>query len=510
MVQKISSRKAENESHTAEKAACSLQKVSWSKHLQEKWKPKEATVAECQPEAAQTPRGRTRQQLLSMLGKEDSAKKPEGELEPSVSDTAQAQVTFEKEYSRPEELGVQQGRELLRMLSCPALKPSPSSKLHSQLKQTQTQMHVPQVAGPSQLPEQQQCHSHGRHRRHSSGTMPDQPPQTPILSTSPKPVLPFVAPPLLAGFPKVLAPAINPLIQSAMNPSMPSAAAAPLVVSGALASMPPMPLAMPPEIKQRCEMPPPSFTPRVPCPSTANMAPNFTPRASQEGALAGGTLLSTGTSRCSGVERRRSTGGCELGNASAMHWTMPLPVGLIAHTGYSEDLPTTSFDTANPTAPAASGNDCHQPELETDMIGQAPRLSRSSSEGNLSNATSDAQELDRFIPENYLQSWEFPLSKSEKRLLYTRLCDQERAAAVQECKHLKRRISTASRRASLADTCDGKTSRRVSIADTQYSSDEEEVDSNEQDKQLLEKQRDLERQLADVRSERRRLSFSRP
>merc|ERR1719454_416711 len=80
------------------------------------------------------------------------------------------------------------------MISCPALKPSPASK---------------KTEGPPQLPEQQLSHDHSypRHRRHSSGGIPDRPipdqaAQSAILSTSPnlpKPVLPFSAPPLLAG-----------------------------------------------------------------------------------------------------------------------------------------------------------------------------------------------------------------------------------------------------------------------------------------------------------------------
>jgi len=415
------------------------------------------------------------------------------------------------------------------MISCPALKQSPASQ------KKLVEVLAPKTEGPPQLPEQQRSHDHGyaRHRRHSSGGIPDQPipdppAQSTILSTSPnlpKPVLPFVAPPLLASWSRTstsnTTAAIDPAIHA--NPSMqpPIASGPPTLVSSMLAAMPPMPLALPPEIQQRAELPPPSFTPRLSLPLAAVAPHNFTPQTSREGALAGGTLLSTGSSRLSGIERRLSYG-------SIPDITMPLPVGLIAPQGSGGISPPNVSSTPY-TQPAtnmgqcggglasrsedakAEGREvaetCVQAE-DREISDHAAPLSRSNSQSTLSNATDE--EIDQFVPQNYLQSWEFPLSQSEKRLLYTRLCDQERAAAVQECRHLKRRVSTASRRASMAASCDGKTSRRVSIADTQYGSDEDDDCCNHQEDRLLVKERELERQLESVRTERKRLSLSRP
>jgi hypothetical protein len=155
---------------------------------------------------------------------------------------------------------------------------------------------------------------------------------------------------------------------------------------------------------------------------------------------------------------------------------------------------------------------------------RADVLSRSSSNGSLHESD---EEVDRFIPAYHLQSFDYPLSKSEKRELYTRLCDKERAAAVQEFKQLKRRVSRASmgkasRRSSIAESYAGSTSRRVSIADTHYSSDVSDVCDTE-DPQLIMKKRELEVQrnrlqdeIEDVKDRlqdnrrARRLSRSRP
>jgi hypothetical protein len=93
---------------------------------------------------------------------------------------------------------------------------------------------------------------------------------------------------------------------------------------------------------------------------------------------------------------------------------------------------------------------------------------------------------DSFLPKP-CSSWEYPLTKSEKQLLYTRLCDQERASVVRDYNRLVRRVSVGGDR-------------------PEWSSDESE--SEEEDEKLQSKERELERQLEHVRADRRRLSGS--
>jgi hypothetical protein len=128
--------------------------------------------------------------------------------------------------------------------------------------------------------------------------------------------------------------------------------------------------------------------------------------------------------------------------------------------------------------------------------------SRSNSVLSFSNATEEQSEseaeTDQFVPQTCVQAWEFPLSKNEKRLLYTRLCDKERAAAVLQYNNLKRRVSVGH-----------ASSKDVYTPRTTSSDESESVKScdNEEDQQLRMKQRDLERQLQDIRIERRRRSL---
>jgi hypothetical protein len=55
-------------------------------------------------------------------------------------------------------------------------------------------------------------------------------------------------------------------------------------------------------------------------------------------------------------------------------------------------------------------------------------------------------DIDSFLPKQYVRSWEYPLSKSEKHLLYTRLCEQERAAVAHDFNRLLRRFSMLKKR----------------------------------------------------------------
>jgi len=126
-------------------------------------------------------------------------------------------------------------------------------------------------------------------------------------------------------------------------------------------------------------------------------------------------------------------------------------------------------------------------------------MSRSNSESSLKHDGEESQasvlDVDPFVPQHCLQSWEYPLSKNEKRLLYARLCDQERAAAVHQYQHLRQRTEYF----------------RLSAAhESQHSSDESEACEDEEGAKLQAKQRELQRQLKDVRKERRRLSLARP
>jgi len=107
----------------------------------------------------------------------------------------------------------------------------------------------------------------------------------------------------------------------------------------------------------------------------------------------------------------------------------------------------------------------------------------------------DSLEDESFVPKHCLQSWEYPLSKSEKQLLYNRLCDQERAAVVRDYKRLVRRVSVSGAKPDLSDT------------ESDCEANDEPLD--EEDKKLQDKERELERQLEDVRANRRRLSISR-
>jgi len=164
---------------------------------------------------------------------------------------------------------------------------------------------------------------------------------------------------------------------------------------------------------------------------------------------------------------------------------------------------------ATSNSPSAERTEEAEPHAEVevaerDVSDQAQVISRSNSGSTLNHLGEDSTEseleLDQFMPQQ-TQSWEFPLSKSEKQLLYTRLCDQERSAAVVQYRQLKRRVSTCSRLST--------SSRRVSIV-SQESSDGNECGDDEEDRELLMKQRELEKQLQDVRTERRRLSRSKP
>jgi hypothetical protein len=116
------------------------------------------------------------------------------------------------------------------------------------------------------------------------------------------------------------------------------------------------------------------------------------------------------------------------------------------------------------------------------------------------------------VPFHGQQSWEYPLSKSEKNMLYNQLCEQERVAVVKQYKRLVRRVSVSACKAN----CDDGATDSSDDANTREGDEKDigEDDSSmegvsEAERELIAKQKELERQLADVCAERKRVSLSR-
>jgi len=117
--------------------------------------------------------------------------------------------------------------------------------------------------------------------------------------------------------------------------------------------------------------------------------------------------------------------------------------------------------------------------------------------------TDSEAEAGRFVPPT-TQAWEYPLSKSEKRLLHVRLCDLERAAAVQEMKEKDAKYKNLKRRVSTGRVSIGRPAPATpSDSGSECLSDDED---GEYQKLTMEK-RELEERLKEV-TEKRRLSLS--
>lgn len=303
--------------------------------------------------------------------------------------------------------------------------------------------------------------------------------EMPLLSTSPstRPVLPVCAPPLLSGFPPFLQhsstvppPAFTPRVPQAFQQSL-----SPPYLSD-LVTFPALRPGLQPGLQPP---PPPAFTPRVPCAQHHQMTLPPPCQSTQD--------LAPCISQLSAINR-------EISNLSSVLSQGPSPVSASerhAAVALPEEPEDEEFEQKEKDlcTEEAQENDCNM-------------YSRSNSVLSFSNATEEQSEseaeTDQFVPQNCVQAWEFPLSKNEKRLLYTRLCDKERAAAVLQYNNLKRRVSVGH-----------ASSKDVYTPRTTSSDESESVKScdNEEDQQLRMKQRDLERQLQDIRIERRRRSL---
>jgi len=273
--------------------------------------------------------------------------------------------------------------------------------------------------------------------------------------------------------------------------------------------------------------PPPMFTPRVPqCHASSEPPPHSARPQSKRlsvGRTCGGSVLST-----------------DLPMATASHLSTPLPVGPVMQEPNMSPQNTSAAEAVSsgcedevPCEPAASGSivesiderchvelesptqlDADVEEIMNDVVEEAEDrlaglMTRSNSESSLQGGdegepSSGEEELDHFVPSHCTQSMEWPLSKNEKREYYTKLCDQERTAAVLQYKQLKRHTLSMAR-TSMAGTCKGNASDHDSLDGSEHC-------ENDDDHELLLKQRELERQLQEVRthaaSYRNRVSLS--
>lgn len=462
------------------------------------------------------------QELLQMISKvaPKESKKSFAEVVSGVAAKEKLQQQQQAEH-RDENVGEQMGKELLRMIKVEngwvCSLPSSKAQVASEADVPCQQQALPQGTGIAQshpqlqtqaqvlrrqsLPQQQQQLQPGsnlhqsrcvnsssalpRHQQspvpsdlqHSMDFTRDAPP---ILSTAPlaKSMLQFPPSPVPPGTPALhreqllLPPALQPSTLSTM----------PLQMLRSAVSTPSLPLGFPMGMRP---LPPPAFTPPLLVEQSCHAAPppplhqSSVPGAlaSQEALLRSIMMQSVDLTAFSAPERPRRA-------------SLPLPVGLQKGPTtppppvFTPRLPSEQSDQLAPSPPECSDS-CARQEDVSKPVGP---ISRSSSGSCLDlDAEESEREIDAFVPKHCLQALDYPLSKNEKRLVYTRLCDQERAAAVLQYKDLKRRSS-------MGQPCD----------DT---SDESECD-DEDDQKLREKQRELERELQEVRTERRRLSRS--
>jgi len=158
---------------------------------------------------------------------------------------------------------------------------------------------------------------------------------------------------------------------------------------------------------------------------------------------------------------------------------------------------------AKPQVVALDLDDC-SPEIKSEStepaeVQQEQEFQDEHSEFGEDNDEDDEDEnVRREIPMSF--AIDFPLSNQEKRFRLLMLQDQERVAALQMCNQME----TRARRTSHCGTISGAHVRQLMSPDKQALSDDESDGSgSDVDVELLEKQRQLEQQLQDVREAQR-------
>jgi len=411
-----------------------------------------------------------------------------------------------------QETGRQQGLELLRMISTArvqSVQHPPGREIEYQrplLDQTSSPGHQDALQHGLQfahthfsalqktMGQEHSCAMSGlsgeclpRHELAKSSPQQPRVPPPAILSTAPlvNLALPSAALPLLPGFPQF------PRFRS-MPPGVDLATLGGAAeVHGGATLAPAPPLAF---LHRSESLPPPWFAPQLlsqppPPPPPGHSAlhiqtPNFCQHSKPPSCAPSGSMFST--------EAPRSAVCGKLSQPDEVD-----SVDIVSCQGSHSSCRALSVEKCEAREPQIEKADGEKKDGAENIAERQHKLlmSRSNSESSLEHDGAESEEtVEAFVPQNCLRSWEYPLSQSEKRLLHTRLCDLERGAAVLECKHLRRRMSVAA-------TCDEQTSQLSGASES---------GDDEQDAELQAKQRELERQLRDVRKERRRLSLSRP